>query len=481
MFLPRVLQKKRKPPSDAHPELSPCPQVTRDPNPLTNPTSLTREAEPQTKRVRIHSPDTNDEYLEQLVCGIELVFTDYAYQDDGGGAWLKKYGRVIHGESSYIHLSALLIHPSLAALKPAPTQKTLRRALQSFPSPDLEITGEGYFVRRRVSTYPLSFIPTDASTIINDDGLSFWDKRTLYVEPHLSTMCNKPAVVAWWLKKYGKLRSKWLPIQAIKTIAPSCAFVVLSGCNAKLSSSWDRWAAKKLPNNWITMTKAEHDRRTKEYLSILNTEGSGSPVQSVFWRQNNRAKENNGLVPFLDEIIFADAFPTHEHTPIMARRTTDRFSRASASLHSASSDNLTNLQERHKPLIQLVNLPLDSSENEIKTFVIGISRRTSNVEKVYYNPGDTTAIIRFTSVEDAEFATRTLGERFLKSTSISSQVEARLMTSVSRIDHAGLIDRNRDDDKNPSETTLATPNAASSIAKKPRRRRKKPKRHSIDT
>lgn len=154
-----------------------------------------------------------------------------------------------------IHLSVLLGHSNLAGLKPIPTQHLLRRALQSFPSPDLEIVGEGYFVRRRVSTYPLPFIPKDAGSKVNDDGLSFWDERTLYVEPHLSTMCNRPATVAWWLKKHGELRRKWLPIQAIKTIAPSCAFVVLSGANAKLGSSWERWAGKRLPNNWITMTK----------------------------------------------------------------------------------------------------------------------------------------------------------------------------------------------------------------------------------
>lgn len=99
MFLPRVLQKKRNLPSKTNLKLSKCPQVATDQYPLANPASITRESEPPTKRPRIQSLDIDDEYLEQLVCGIELVFTDYAYQDDEGGAWLKKYGRILHGDS----------------------------------------------------------------------------------------------------------------------------------------------------------------------------------------------------------------------------------------------------------------------------------------------------------------------------------------------------------------------------------------------
>ena len=99
MFLPRVLQKKRNLPSKTRLEFSKCPEVATDQYPLANPDSITRENEPPTKRPRIQSLDIDDEYLEQLVCGIELVFTDYAHQDDEGRAWLKKYGRILHGNS----------------------------------------------------------------------------------------------------------------------------------------------------------------------------------------------------------------------------------------------------------------------------------------------------------------------------------------------------------------------------------------------
>ena len=99
MFLPRVLQKKRNMPSKARVKLSKCSEVATDKYLLANPAPITREGEPPTKRPRIQSLDIDDEYLEQLVCGIELVFTDYAHQDDEGRAWLKKYGRILHGDS----------------------------------------------------------------------------------------------------------------------------------------------------------------------------------------------------------------------------------------------------------------------------------------------------------------------------------------------------------------------------------------------
>lgn len=327
----------------------------------------------------------------------------------------------------------------------------------------------------------MPFIPKDASSKVNDDGLSFWDERTLYVEPHLSTMCNRPATVAWWLKKHGELRRKWLPIQAIKTIAPSCAFVVLSGANAKLGSSWERWAGKRLPQNWITMTKAEHNRRTKEYLLVLDNKESGSLAQSVVRRPRNTARKDIGLFPSLVEDISTNAFPAHEHPPNTAKQTTNKSSWASGFSSSSSSDGPISPQDRHKSLVQLANLPSDSSETAIKAFVIGISRRPSTVQSIYYKPGDTTAIIHFTDVEDAELAAQALSGRGFKNASVNSKVEARLMTSFSHVDHAGLVDQSKDGDKGPLEAVMAISNARGGTTKKRRRKRKRPKGCAIDT
>ena len=198
-------------------------------------------------------------------------------------------------------------------------------------------------------------------------------------------------------------------------------------------------------------------------------------------RPRNKARKDIGLFPSLDEDISTDAFPAHEHPSNTAKQTTNKYSWTSDFSSSLSSDGPISLQERHKSLIQLTNLPSDSSETAIKAFVIGISRRLSTVQSIYYKPGDTTAIILFTDVEDAELAAQALSGRAFKNASVNSKVEARLMTSVSHVDHAGLVRQNKDDDKGPSEAVMTISNARAGTAKKRRRRRKKPKGCAIDT
>lgn len=198
-------------------------------------------------------------------------------------------------------------------------------------------------------------------------------------------------------------------------------------------------------------------------------------------RPRNKARKDIGLSPSLIEDISTDAFPAHEHPPNTAKQTTNKSSWASGFSSSSSSDGPISPQERHKSLVQLANLPSDSSETAIKAFVIGISRRLSTVQSIYYKPGDTTAIIHFTDVEDAELAAQALSGRGFKNTSINSKVESRLMTSFSHVDHASLVDQNKDDDKGPSETVMAISNACGGTTKKRRRRRKKPKGCAVDT
>jgi hypothetical protein len=103
---------------------------------------------------------------------------------------------------------------------------------------------------------------------VNDDGLSFWDQRTIYVEPHTRDLCKTPAKVAHWLQEHGKMRDKWLPIQAVKTIYNSCAFVILSG-NVTHEGMWQKWRDLDKPEYWKIMTKVEHTKRTDEYLALL--------------------------------------------------------------------------------------------------------------------------------------------------------------------------------------------------------------------
>lgn len=256
---------------------------------------------------RFTAPKVDEDYLEKLLCGIQLLFTDYAHQCEDGKRWLETHYRVVDGEdqcrphvphlrthtsncaSVDIHLSAILKHPNISTLKPEATQPLLRRAIESQDSTTLELAPNGYLVRRRPSTYPFSFVPTNSFEVVDDDGLSFWDQRTIYVEPHTRDLCKTPARVAQWLKKHGQMKEKWFPIQAVHTLFNSCAFVVLSG-KVVHEEVWRKWRELDRPECWKIMTKVEHTKRTNEYLGLLKKEIPGFKTKEV---EQKRAEKSS--------------------------------------------------------------------------------------------------------------------------------------------------------------------------------------------
>jgi len=135
----------------------------------------------------------------------------------------------------------------------------------------LELSSNGYHVRRKPSLYPPKYLPHNSFEVTDDDGLAFWDQRTIYVEPHLRNICPTPAKVAYWLAEHGELRPKWLPIQAVHTLWNSCAFVVLSG-SVMHDDVWQKWRAADKPEGWKITTKVEHTKRTAEYVALLKAE-----------------------------------------------------------------------------------------------------------------------------------------------------------------------------------------------------------------
>ncbi|KAI8934924.1 hypothetical protein NX059_008593 [Plenodomus lindquistii] len=232
------------------------------------PEPMQTDTKPVERGPRFTTLPLTAQYLGELAAGIELIFTDYAHQEEARSGWLRERYRVVDGEEQFIHLAAILEHPYISNLKPQATQKLLLEALQTHPSKILQISNNSYYIRRKPATYPPKFMPNNSFKEADDHGLAFWDQRTIYIEPHLRTMCAAPAKVAYWLKEHGQLRNKWLPIQAVHTLWNSCAFVVLSG-SVMHDDVWRKWREVGVPEDWKIMTKVEHTKRTAEYVALL--------------------------------------------------------------------------------------------------------------------------------------------------------------------------------------------------------------------
>ncbi|KAH8708617.1 hypothetical protein GQ44DRAFT_690692 [Phaeosphaeriaceae sp. PMI808] len=261
-----------------------------------------------TRGPRFTTKPITTEYLAQLVVGMELIFSDYAHQEEMRAAWLQQRYRTIDGEHKFIHLTAVLDHLNISTLKPEATQVLLQQALREHPSEFLELASNGYHVRRKPSSYPPKFLIPNSFDSVNDDGLSFWDQRTIYVEPHLRNICQTPAKLAHWLKEHGQLRSKWLPIQAVHMLWNSCAFVVLSS-SVMHENTWLKWRATEKPDNWKIMTKVEHTKRTAEYIALLEKQNP---------KGMRKAAANNSTLPAIARpavlAMNVDLTPNHTET-----------------------------------------------------------------------------------------------------------------------------------------------------------------------
>lgn len=343
MFLPRVIRNKgfrepekvrRKQPSEEPSEERPTkrPRIEDDlDKPLgasekriaaTNKPQLPSKTSPATESQDTIKPQNDvkprgprftvapitDEYLEKLVCGIELIFSDYAHLDPENIPWLRSHYRTVNGETGYIHLSAFLTHDDITSLKPPATQPLLARALTKFPSEYLETNiahNTITHVRRNPQTFPLAFIPQTPTDLDTATTSLFWTQRTIYVEPHQRGLCNIPAAVAWYIKKQGSMRKKWLPVQAVNRVEKgrgACAFVVLSGV-VEIPDIWEKWMKEQHLKDWIVMTRAEHSRREAEYLELLTTEKSKRRAPVVFGRHDEVGVQGGDAEVESNEVI----------------------------------------------------------------------------------------------------------------------------------------------------------------------------------
>lgn len=283
------------------------------------------------KKPKQDATKASPEYLAQLVAGVELIFTDHAHQDRDGSKWLEERYRAVDGGEKYIHLTAILEHANISTLKPQATRSHLRQAIQDSSSPTLELCSSGYYVRRQPSTYPAPFVPSNSFAVVGDSGVNFWDQRTIYVEPHIRHLCKTPAKVAHWLKEHGKLRAKWLPVQAVHTLYNSCAFVVLSG-SVMHEDQWAKWRAAEKPEDWKIMTKVENLKRTEEYEKLVKESRAGAG------KQLNDCMEEDGQNLLQDTSSTGAAGDGEEQAADSKRKTKKRKRKSTAGAADGEAD-----------------------------------------------------------------------------------------------------------------------------------------------
>ncbi|RMZ74276.1 4-coumarate- ligase 2 [Pyrenophora seminiperda CCB06] len=323
MFVPRALRlrgvhEKQRPKTTRQPSEAPRDNTEADhddalvkamqKSSTSSPPPLVDNVDPKNTKSgpRFTIKQVTPEYVAQLAAGIELIFTDYAHQEENRAKWLQNHYRTVDGENKYIHLTAILGHPNISPLKPQASHALLQKAMHDHPSNTLEISTNRYYVRRKPSSYPPNYLPPNSFEVVDDDGLSFWDQRTIYVEPHVRTMCQAPARLAHWLTEHGQLRPKWVPIQAVHMLWNSCAFVVLSG-NVMHEDVWQKWRELDKPEDWKIMTKVEHTKRTAEYIALLEQ-------QNPRGMRKNKVNDNH-LPPIARPAVLplaARTIPAHE-------------------------------------------------------------------------------------------------------------------------------------------------------------------------
>ncbi|KZF20871.1 hypothetical protein L228DRAFT_262746 [Xylona heveae TC161] len=236
---------------------------------LKKPRRSTPSTGPREKSAASSSEQLDETYLEQLVCGLELHFTDWVLDHVESREWLTRRQRQINGEDGYIHLSAFLESNIFARMKPTVTQMALRRSLMKLSSEGyLELSPDTYHVRRRPSTSPAR---PNAEAMHS----GFWDQKTVYVEPHVSSISLSPAKLAHHLTAASNLPSNILPIQHVDNPHrhPSYAFIMLSDdVDESIASDSRHW-----PQDWIVMTKKDWRRRTEE----LSFQHNSPPTTSL--------------------------------------------------------------------------------------------------------------------------------------------------------------------------------------------------------
>lgn len=247
-------------------------------------------------------------------------------------------------------------------------------------------------------------------------------------------------MVAWWLKKHGNLRPNWLPIQAMRRIAPSCALVVFSG-SVMMSQSWEMFRKKCSPENWIMMTKREHIQRTEEYLSLLADRRIGSFEQDPYQQSHS-----SRTTPFPNDKAVNTNTNPHENLSSFVRLTHLR-------------PNW--LRKQDEAISELC------AGTIIKALLSKVLPQSLSIEYINYKPGAAEAILQFSSVYNAETAAQILNKR-AESLNMDTTTHSVLHSFIG---HGSSVSV---DEKGGHQSNLIVPDAKNTKRKR-KRKRKAPK------
>ncbi|KAH8153540.1 uncharacterized protein LAJ45_02353 [Morchella importuna] len=268
---------------------------------------------------------------------LEILLSDYSFEKAHRN-WLKGKMREFEGKDDYFHLSAFIDCQYFSTIKPVLSQVSLKKALIACRSDVLELSSDGYNVRRKAKG---TLLPQNQNQ----------DLFTVYIEPDVPTIISNPGRVARILHE-SFLPRRYFPVQFVENTRKPWTFVTLSSIITE-----DDMANKKLwPKDWIVLTKSEWQKRDSEYQALLRAR-----VRAVTLSRENLSnrftsnESNNHLRP---EIVNSEF-----HKIMNSDKTTSREEKASRHIFSNESSFEKGL------IVRLSNLHPSTTKIIIDSFI----------------------------------------------------------------------------------------------------------------
>ncbi|KAH0543196.1 hypothetical protein FGG08_002457 [Glutinoglossum americanum] len=304
-------------------------------------------------------------YYEEILCGLELLLSDYAYTRPESKKWLVERERLVGEEGGCIHLSAFLDSPVFARCSPPVTQTALQKALELCRSEMLELSLDRYHVRR---------VHASQSAESSVD----WDAQSIYVEPHLSSLALSPPKLIHHLLSYHGTPRSMFPAQHVYV-------------GKRPSAEW-----KKRDLEYQALRMAES---RPPYYSIGNRTG----------RQQHLTAPTGPSQTKTQSLLTKRDYPTG----LLVYITNLHPSATKASIVALVGRNV---DEHFRELCEVQGEKGTTSETPQALSTLSNSSPTSETTSLSimymdYTPGTTTATIRLSSAADADKVITTLAAR----------------------------------------------------------------------